>query len=688
MIQKKQLLHAVGDPQVHLETVDGRHGRITFFRTDLVLGRALRSYGEWAENEITFIKRLISTGDTILDVGANIGTHTLAFARKVGARGTVIAIEPCPEIFDLLRRNVEQNGLPHVLLEQAAAGAEAKKIEVPAFDIEASQNFGGLNLQSEMSAEATALAGTPEFRRVPVLTIDSFALSACHFIKIDVEGAESEVLAGATQTIRNYKPFIYAECNTLEGGVATKTLLDALGYTCFLHLADAYNPNNYLGSDENWFGNAREAAIFGVHTDRIDTILDLMDEPNELILRIVDADAIAFGLLQKPQFFTEALSVSSAGRAYQTRTRSPGEPARSLALKEAALAEVAELRVQIAALERSNVGDQKALQSLREAIASLTAQRDKVIAELTVSESDYKAQIAALESLTAQRDKVVAELTASETEYRAQIAGLERRNADHRETLQSLREFVVGLSDRFAGMVDPASEKLWPRQNRFNRFTTLIKSVLPKRNRKARDKELNAIRRSPFFDAAYYRQVHPDVKDKGVEPAAHYFRFGSAEGRNPGPFFSTKLYMSANLDVASSGMTALGHYELFGRAEKRALPFSKLESPNTANGGRAPFGRSFPLKAKRQQNAPAKRLDEGCYITTHPDLEMGAHPPLDASVSVVIPTFNAGSELYSLISKLNQQKGLLRGVEVVIVDSGSHDGTRNLRFSWGARSFR
>ncbi len=375
-----------------LETVIGRNGRITFLRNDLIIGRALRSYGEWAENEIRLLRRLISAGDAVLDIGANIGTHALALAAQVGTRGTLIAIEPRPEIFELLRQNVEQNDLRQVRLEHAAAGAELSEIIVPTLDINASSNFGSLSLLPD-----TVPVAASDFRHVRMLTVDSLALSTCSLIKIDVEGMEALVLAGATRTIRDLKPFIYAECNTLENGIAIKSRLDELGYKCFLHLADAYNPKNFLGNADNWLGDAREAAILGVHPDHIDAILDLMREPDELLLPADDADAIAFGLLQKPQFFSEALSVSSAAIAYHGKTKSPGEPATSRALVENALNELTGLRTRldIAISEREKATLQFGL---------LKSQRDAALSELNCLETQITALKGRIADLIAVTD--------------------------------------------------------------------------------------------------------------------------------------------------------------------------------------------------------------------------------------------------------------------------------------------
>jgi hypothetical protein len=73
-----------------LKAVDGRYGFIAFFRTDSgAIGQSLGLYGEWAEQELSFIRRFVEPGATVLDVGAYIGTHTLAFAQYVGQTGAV-----------------------------------------------------------------------------------------------------------------------------------------------------------------------------------------------------------------------------------------------------------------------------------------------------------------------------------------------------------------------------------------------------------------------------------------------------------------------------------------------------------------------------------------------------------------------------------------------------------------------
>ena len=78
-------------PDELFETVETRNGRVTFFANDTgAISESLRLYGEWAQNELSFMLSMVRPGDTVVDVGGYIGTHALAFARHVGGG-------PCPQ---------------------------------------------------------------------------------------------------------------------------------------------------------------------------------------------------------------------------------------------------------------------------------------------------------------------------------------------------------------------------------------------------------------------------------------------------------------------------------------------------------------------------------------------------------------------------------------------------------------
>jgi hypothetical protein len=101
-----------------------RHGVLSFFKNDTIISRSLREYGEWAQAEIEFLLDFIDSGDIALDVDAFIGTHTIAFAERVSARGNVFAFDPQPVFFEVLKKNIGQNMFSNVRLFKVALSDE------------------------------------------------------------------------------------------------------------------------------------------------------------------------------------------------------------------------------------------------------------------------------------------------------------------------------------------------------------------------------------------------------------------------------------------------------------------------------------------------------------------------------------------------------------------------------------
>ena len=82
-----------------------RQGNVLCLPFDQPVARSLALYGEWAQREIDTMQSLISPGGIVLDAGAHVGMHTLAFAHRVGSQGQVLAVEPRGDLFSLLAEN-------------------------------------------------------------------------------------------------------------------------------------------------------------------------------------------------------------------------------------------------------------------------------------------------------------------------------------------------------------------------------------------------------------------------------------------------------------------------------------------------------------------------------------------------------------------------------------------------------
>ena len=218
-----------------------RHGLMAYNINDLFVGRSLDCYGEYSRGETLLFAQLAAPGACVLDVGANIGALTLSLAQIVGPSGGVIAIEPQRAVYQLLCANLALNEIGNVRAIQAAAGGEAGRTFVPVADHGKPGNFGGIELSNE--------GGEP----VAVLTIDSLRLPACQFIKIDVEGHEQSVIAGAAATISRFRPVLYVENDRRHRSADLIRQIRSLDYVCYWHLPPLYHPDNFYRNPTNVF---------------------------------------------------------------------------------------------------------------------------------------------------------------------------------------------------------------------------------------------------------------------------------------------------------------------------------------------------------------------------------------------------------------------------------------------------
>lgn len=135
------------EPGLHYELVTTRHGRFLANPNDTYIGRALIDYGEFSELESQVLLQLLAHGGIAVEVGANIGAHTVALARKAGPGGRVYAFEPQPVIFQNLCANLALNGLTNVYPHNQACGGAPGRMRFPDINYAVSGNFGGVSLE-------------------------------------------------------------------------------------------------------------------------------------------------------------------------------------------------------------------------------------------------------------------------------------------------------------------------------------------------------------------------------------------------------------------------------------------------------------------------------------------------------------------------------------------------------------
>ena len=220
------------------------HGTFIVNRKDIGVGELLAASGACEPAELGLFRAILQSlgrdDPVVLDIGANIGIRSVCLGEMAGPRGRVHAFEAQRIVFNMLAGNIALNSLENVWCHHLAVGAVAGRIAIPQFDYTRHLSFGSVEFGprqvEEIGQRRRHDPATEE--TVELVSIDGLGFPAVHFIKIDVEGMELDVLRGAAQTIRRDRPVIYVEVLKCDRRAMARWLLDA-GYRLF--------PNEY-----NW----------------------------------------------------------------------------------------------------------------------------------------------------------------------------------------------------------------------------------------------------------------------------------------------------------------------------------------------------------------------------------------------------------------------------------------------------
>ena len=159
--------------------------------------------GDYESGIKDVFKGIIKSGDVVLDIGANIGFHTLFFSELTGKEGMVIAFEPIPQNYQTLRSNIILNSYKNIQALQIALGNNNEEINI--FIDPGNANPGSFNLFSNNSTNTkiNCRRGDDILAELNINRVD--------MMKIDVEGYEQFALEGLQETIRNCQPKIVFE---------------------------------------------------------------------------------------------------------------------------------------------------------------------------------------------------------------------------------------------------------------------------------------------------------------------------------------------------------------------------------------------------------------------------------------------------------------------------------------------
>jgi FkbM family methyltransferase len=180
--------------------------KYTLIPARLYMWRLIRKHLRKGEAELKFLPQMVPRDRTAIDIGANKGVYTHLLARIAQS---VEAFEPNPKIYRILARALPRNVTAHNVALSDQSGTAA--LIVPMYGGGFSNQTASLNPRKR-----NAGAGVVQ---VTQRTLDSYGFNNVGFIKIDVEGFEAQVLAGARETILRERPVIQVEIEEVHTGV-------------------------------------------------------------------------------------------------------------------------------------------------------------------------------------------------------------------------------------------------------------------------------------------------------------------------------------------------------------------------------------------------------------------------------------------------------------------------------------
>lgn len=202
-------------------------GHFCLIEDDLI-SNFINNYGYWEQHLYYFYSQFIKSDDVVLDGGANIGFHSIQFA-KLANKGKVYAFEPQPMIFNVLSTNSLINGTSDIIKQYRLGLSNTKdKLKMtPLNEQKFSENcinYGGRGItDSDLGEE-----------EVELINIDSLNLSKLDFIKLDIQGFELKAFEGGENTIKSNYPIMFIENYTnLETDQQALQLLNDWGYISY-----------------------------------------------------------------------------------------------------------------------------------------------------------------------------------------------------------------------------------------------------------------------------------------------------------------------------------------------------------------------------------------------------------------------------------------------------------------------
>lgn len=236
-MQSEAAIRLVHDPVRKVAVLMVGEHRYSLFlphcETDYIQKKIVTEQRPYELSMLEDMGRRVGTGDLVLDIGANVGNHTLYLAAVAGCQ--VIAFEPNQDLVGALSAGIEMNGLSERVVVKCRAVGETQARG--RFERTIPENLGAQRI-------------VPGDGDIEIVALDELRFDhAVKLLKIDVEGMEMAVLRGAEQLLRRDLPVIYVECLSKEEFLAVADWLQARGYS-YLETFNASPTHLFLPSEQ------------------------------------------------------------------------------------------------------------------------------------------------------------------------------------------------------------------------------------------------------------------------------------------------------------------------------------------------------------------------------------------------------------------------------------------------------
>jgi FkbM family methyltransferase len=211
------------------------------------------TYQVFEERNTRFFVKTLQEGDTVIDIGASRGWFSLLSSVLVKS-GRVISVEPLSSNILVLTKAIEENKSKNIILEKVAVGDHEGTAELKSLPLNSGSpsivDFFGADKKTDRTALVSEI--------VTLTTVDTIvskhSLTKLKVIKIDVQGAELDVLRGMANTLQAKKcEYVLIEYNQKSGGDEVRRYIETFGYSCYQILGTgSLEPVNEMRDKEDY----------------------------------------------------------------------------------------------------------------------------------------------------------------------------------------------------------------------------------------------------------------------------------------------------------------------------------------------------------------------------------------------------------------------------------------------------